>query len=98
MHPEDRAAAAASLLDAYTHGHPVEPLSQKYSDLTLDDAYAVQLLQVDERRRVEGGVKGHKVGLTSVAMQEQLGAQLQRLSLPQFMIVWAPLTKPPKSR
>ncbi|NHI19552.1 fumarylacetoacetate hydrolase family protein [Phycicoccus endophyticus] len=41
--------------------------------MTLEDAYAVQLLQM-ERRRAEGRtVTGHKVGLTSVAMQRLLG-------------------------
>ncbi|WP_109528040.1 2-keto-4-pentenoate hydratase [Nocardia aurea] len=69
----DRAAAAASLLGAYNDGHPVEPLTEKYSDLTLDDAYAIQLLQIDERLRAGATVKGHKVGLTSAAMQKQLG-------------------------
>lgn len=73
MHQDDRAAAAAALLAAYTDGHPVEPLSEKYVGLTLDDAYEIQLLQIRERLAAGRTVKGHKVGLTSAAMQRQLG-------------------------
>ncbi|KRE55432.1 2-keto-4-pentenoate hydratase [Phycicoccus sp. Soil748] len=68
-----RAAAAEQLLAAYATRTPVEPLTATYEDMTLEDAYAIQLLQV-ERRRDEGRVvRGHKVGLTSVAMQKLLG-------------------------
>ncbi|MCW2500575.1 MAG: 2-oxopent-4-enoate hydratase [Frankiales bacterium] len=73
MDHAERAAAAAALLAAYRDGHPVEPLSEKYSDLTLDDAYEIQLLQIQQRLAAGASVKGHKVGLTSVAMQRQLG-------------------------
>lgn len=52
---------------------PVESLTATYPGLTVDDAYEIQLLQV--RRWLADGaqVKGHKVGLTSAAMQRQLG-------------------------
>jgi 2-keto-4-pentenoate hydratase len=73
MQYADRVAAAASLLDAYTAGHPVEPLTEKYGDITMDDAYDIQRLQIDERLWAGATVKGHKVGLTSAAMQQQLG-------------------------
>jgi 2-keto-4-pentenoate hydratase len=65
----DLAAIAATLQDAYTTRVPVEPLT----GLSLDDAYAIQLIQV--RRRVAAGasVIGFKVGLTSDAMRRQLG-------------------------
>lgn len=67
------AEAADLLASAYETRVPVEPLVEKYNGLTLDDAYEVQLLQI--RRRVASGarVKGHKVGLTSAAMQRQMG-------------------------
>jgi 2-keto-4-pentenoate hydratase len=69
----DLDAIAAQLLEAYTTGTAVPPLTARYPGLTVDDAYAVQLLQA--RRRTAGGatVAGYKVGLTSVAMREQLG-------------------------
>ena len=65
--------AAAALLDAYATRTAIAPLTVTYPDITLADAYAIQLAQVD--RWTGGGVvvKGHKVGLTSAAMQRQLG-------------------------
>jgi 2-keto-4-pentenoate hydratase len=41
--------------------------------MTLDDAYAIQLAQVKVWCGEGAVVKGHKVGLTSAAMQRQLG-------------------------
>jgi 2-keto-4-pentenoate hydratase len=66
-------ALAAELLEAYRTRVPVEPLSERHPEMTADDAYAVQLAQV--RRWLEEGavIEGHKVGLTSKAMQEMLG-------------------------
>jgi len=66
--------AAEELLAAY-NGPTIPPLTQKYSGLSLSDAYAIQLAQVE--RWIEGGgiVKGHKVGLTSRAIQLQLGVE-----------------------
>jgi 2-keto-4-pentenoate hydratase len=68
-----RARVARLLLAAYASGKPIAPLTSTYGDLTLDDAYAIQVLQIEEL--VAGGrtVKGHKVGLTSAAMQRLLG-------------------------
>lgn len=65
--------AAGSLLDAYASGVPIRPLTEAEPDLTLADAYAIQQAQVE--RWLAGGarIKGHKVGLTSAAMQRQLG-------------------------
>ncbi|MCF6469439.1 2-keto-4-pentenoate hydratase [Nonomuraea sp. MG754425] len=65
--------AAADLLSAYATGIPIPPLTTTHADLSVTDAYAVQLAQV--RRWTDAGavIKGHKVGLTSAAMQRQLG-------------------------
>jgi len=60
---------ASVLLDAYTTRVPVEPLG----DLTIDEAYAVQLSQVERWTGSGRRVLGHKVGLTSAAMRRQLG-------------------------
>lgn len=64
--------AAQALLDAYVTRLPITPLVQTFPDLTIDDAYAIQLAQV--RRWTAGGnrVLGRKVGLTSHAMQTQM--------------------------
>jgi 2-keto-4-pentenoate hydratase len=73
MDDEARADAARLLFEAYETGKPVQPLTSTWDDLTLEDAYAIQLQQIewflDHGRRV----KGHKVGLTSAAMQRLLG-------------------------
>ncbi|GAA3737055.1 2-keto-4-pentenoate hydratase [Salinactinospora qingdaonensis] len=65
--------AAEELAAAYTSGVPVEPLSERLPELTLHDAYRVQVLQVQRWRGAGARVKGHKVGLTSAAMRAQLG-------------------------
>ncbi|GLZ03779.1 2-keto-4-pentenoate hydratase [Actinomadura sp. NBRC 104412] len=73
MDPESVEKAAASLLDAYASRVPIRPLTETEPELSLDAAYAIQRAQV-ERWVADGAViKGHKVGLTSAAMQRQLG-------------------------
>lgn len=68
-----RAEVARQLLDAYGSAEPIAPLTSTYDDMTLEDAYAIQLLQVHELTGAGRVVKGHKVGLTSAAMQRLLG-------------------------
>jgi 2-keto-4-pentenoate hydratase len=72
MDDHTRAAAAQALLDAYG-GTPVPPLSETYPGMTVEDAYAVQGLQLDRWKAAGRVVKGHKVGLTARVMQRQLG-------------------------
>lgn len=68
-----RRVAADALRDAERHRSPIVPLRHTYPDLDVVDAYEIQLLNV--RRRLEAGatVTGHKVGLSSQAMQEMMG-------------------------
>ena len=73
MDQNTRVEAARALLDAYSSGKPIPPLTATYDDITLEDAYAIQLLQIEELGRAGRTVKGHKVGLTSAAMQRMLG-------------------------
>jgi 2-keto-4-pentenoate hydratase len=62
-----RRRVADALLAAYS-GPPVEPPTATHPEMTLEDAYRIQLDQV-VRRVADGAViKGHKVGLTSAAM------------------------------
>jgi 2-keto-4-pentenoate hydratase len=63
---------ADALLAAYTN-RPIPPLTATHPGLTAGDAYAIQLRQVDLRTKAGAGIIGFKVGLTSVAMQKQLG-------------------------
>jgi 2-keto-4-pentenoate hydratase len=43
-----RVEAARMLLEAYDTGKPIAPLTATYDDMTLEDAYTIQLLQIDE--------------------------------------------------
>lgn len=64
----------ATMLDeARRLGSPIDPISESAPLLDVRSAYAIQQAWV--RRRVDAGaaVYGYKVGLTSKAMQEQLG-------------------------
>ncbi|MCQ4079111.1 2-keto-4-pentenoate hydratase [Streptomyces sp. RB6PN25] len=73
MNAVAQAEAADLLLSAYESRVPVDPLVEKYGGLTLDDAYEIQLLQIRHRMMAGATVKGHKVGLSSPAMQRQMG-------------------------
>lgn len=64
--------AAQALRGAYVNG-PVGALTAAYPGMSLADAYAVQLDQVQAWTADGAQVRGHKVGLTSAAMQRMLG-------------------------
>jgi 2-keto-4-pentenoate hydratase len=68
-----RRAAADALRDAEDDRVPIPPLRTTWPDIDVVDSYEVQLLNI--RRRLEAGarVNGHKVGLSSRAMQEMMG-------------------------
>ncbi len=70
---EQLAAAAARLDLAERTRVPCRQFSLEYPGMTMDDAYAVQSAWM--RLKQEGGrvVKGHKIGLTSKAMQRAVG-------------------------
>jgi 2-keto-4-pentenoate hydratase len=70
---EGRAELAALLGAAYLTWVPVEPLTGAYPGLTVADAVEIQLLQIHRRVAAGARVRGHKVGLTSLAMQRQMG-------------------------
>ena len=73
MTEDRRAELAAALWDAEQSRRPIAPLTEQYDDLVIEDAYAIQGINV--QRRLDGGaqVVGRKVGLTSKPMQQVLG-------------------------
>ncbi len=73
MDQQTRAQAAADLLAAYQSRQPIEPLTTTHPGMGLADAYAIQQLQIEQLTGAGRSIKGHKVGLTSVAMQRMLG-------------------------
>ena len=64
---------AESLREAERTRTPIAPLTGEHPDLTVADSYRIQQLNVKARKEAGGLVRGRKVGLTSVAMQQQLG-------------------------
>lgn len=61
------------LANAWSIGEGVLPITTLEPDLTIDEAYQIQLLTIN--KAVESGqrITGKKIGLTSKAMQEMLG-------------------------
>jgi 2-keto-4-pentenoate hydratase len=66
-------AAAEALLAAERHRAPIASLADRWPEADMGDAYAVQLLGVSARVAAGAAVVGHKIGLTSRAMQRKLG-------------------------
>ena len=64
---------ADELLAAYETKSPVAPLRNRIEGMTLQDAYDIQDLQLQHYVAAGRVLAGRKVGLTSPAMQKQLG-------------------------
>jgi 2-oxo-3-hexenedioate decarboxylase/2-keto-4-pentenoate hydratase len=73
MERHERASAAATLLEADRTGRAVAPLTATYPDMTVEDAYAIQVINIRARTEAGARVVGRKVGLTSRVMQEAYG-------------------------
>lgn len=59
------------LLEAERSCQPIDAISEKFTDLSYADAYAIQLRTIDTKVKAGAVVVGKKIGLTSKAMQEQ---------------------------
>lgn len=64
---------AQQLMQAERSRIPIAPLSGAYPEMDVADAYRVQQVQVETRQAAGESIVGWKVGLTSAAMQQQLG-------------------------
>ncbi len=87
-------ALAERLLSAYTDRAPIPRITAEQPGLTIDDAYAIQQQQVSAWMQAGDHVRGHKVGLTSKAMQSQLGVDCPdygRLTASMFLPEGAPI-------
>lgn len=69
----DHADAVAMLTSAYRSRTAVKPVSERFPDMDIDDAYQIQDGQLRAWLRDGRRVVGRKVGLTSAPMQAQLG-------------------------
>lgn len=64
---------ADSLYKAEKGAYQIETISTENTDMTVQDAYEIQLLNVEKRINDGDKIIGMKVGLTSRAMQNLLG-------------------------
>ncbi|MDR3397272.1 MAG: fumarylacetoacetate hydrolase family protein [Pandoraea sp.] len=65
--------AADALLEAERSRRFIAPLRETYAPLSIDDAYAIQRINTERRLAAGRRIVGCKIGLTSVAVQKQLG-------------------------
>ncbi len=65
-----REEAAELLRVAERERVPIKPLVELFPEIDVVDAYEIQLLNIRHRNR---DVVGHKVGLSSLAMQQMMG-------------------------
>jgi 2-keto-4-pentenoate hydratase len=65
--------AADFLAKASRTLEPMDALTKIYSDITVDDAYKIQLENINKKVADGRTIIGKKIGLTSHAMQEMLG-------------------------
>jgi 2-keto-4-pentenoate hydratase len=72
MKDTELAEAAEKLLAAAKDLKPIDPLTETYPQITVDEAYRVQLIWVEKRLAERRKVVGKKIGLTSVPMQQFL--------------------------
>src|SRR3954452_14245842 len=72
MTHDDIRAAAARLHEAEATRVQIRQLSQEYPDITIADAYAIQKAWIDIKVAEGRIIRGHKIGLTSKAMQSAL--------------------------
>src|SRR5580693_332001 len=69
---EEIRVAAESLHRAEKTRTQIRQLSLEFPDITIDDAYAIQKARIDIKLAEGRVVRGHKIGLTSKAMQSAL--------------------------
>ena len=72
---EVRQDVAQTLATAERDQKPVPPLRDTWPDLDVVDSYTIQLLNIADRLRDGATVRGHKVGLSSKAMQDMMGVE-----------------------
>lgn len=68
-----RDALAADLAQAERSRQPITPLTTAHPEIDVVDAYEIQLINIRQRVAEGARVVGHKVGLSSLAMQQMMG-------------------------
>lgn len=68
-----REQLAADLAQAERRHRPIAPLTAAHPEIDVVDAYEIQLINIRQRVAEGARVVGHKVGLSSEAMQKMMG-------------------------
>ena len=61
------------LFDALRGQYTISPLTDRYPDITIDDAYLISLRLLARRQEQGENIIGKKIGVTSKAVQDMLG-------------------------
>jgi len=61
---------AQRLIEASRDLKPIDPITETYPQIIIEEAYRIQLITVEDRTKKGGKVVGKKIGLTSPAMQQ----------------------------
>ncbi|WP_419536909.1 fumarylacetoacetate hydrolase family protein [Endozoicomonas sp.] len=72
MNNEKRAQYGDELYEALKSGKTIEPLTNRESDITIEDAYHISLHMVERRVAAGDRIVGKKIGVTSKAVQDML--------------------------
>lgn len=90
--PEDTAAEAALLDEAERTRTQVRQSTSVHPDMTIDDAYRVQAAWLDIKLARGERLVGHKIGLTSRAMQQAMNITTPDSGFLTDAMVFAPNT------
>jgi len=63
---------AEELYSAEVNLTPIEPLTSRNGNITIEDAYKIQLKNVEKKLKKGLKIKGKKIGITSFAVQKML--------------------------
>ena len=74
LSPEQHREAAQALVEAEATGTWTQPMSARWEEADVEDAYRVGIEVRDLKLRAGRRVKGHKIGFTSKAMRSLVGA------------------------
>jgi|ERR1700749_2749521 2-keto-4-pentenoate hydratase len=64
---------AADLAQAERSREPIAPLTAAHPEIDVVDAYEIQLINIRQRVAEGARILGHKVGLSSLAIQQMMG-------------------------
>ncbi len=64
---------AKELVVAEDYATTVQPLTERYADVTVEDAYQIQMAAIHIREQRGEKIVGKKIGLTSEKIREQVG-------------------------